>query len=116
MMAGFTVGLKTPSKTVVFVTPQEAKIIHEDQVNCMGCLSACAFSNWSQKEGSTGLRPDPRSFCIQKTLQSSVLTGDVMSELIFAGHHAFRISQDPYYKDGFIPTVHQLIQTLKAEN
>ena len=42
-----------------------------DQVACMGCLSQCRFSNWAQQEPdySTGKRADPRSFCIQKTLQ-----------------------------------------------
>ena len=36
----------------------------------MGCLSACQFSNWAQnEEGTTGKKADPRSFCIQKTLQ-----------------------------------------------
>ncbi len=33
-------------------------------------VSACLFSNWSQNEqGTTGKKADPRSFCIQKTLQ-----------------------------------------------
>ena len=36
----------------------------------MGCLSACLFSNWAQnEEGTTGKKADPRSYCIQKTLQ-----------------------------------------------
>ena len=36
----------------------------------MGCLSACKFCNWScNEEHTTGKPPDPRSFCIQKTLQ-----------------------------------------------
>ena len=41
-----------------------------DQVACMGCLSQCRFSNWSQHEPeySNGKKADPRSFCIQKTL------------------------------------------------
>ena len=45
--------------------------IRTDQINCMGCLSACQFSNWAQNEaGTTGKKADPRSFCIQKTLQA----------------------------------------------
>ncbi len=38
----------------------------------MGCLSQCRFSNWSQHEPdyTNGKKADPRSFCIQKTLQA----------------------------------------------
>ena len=37
----------------------------------MGCLSTCRFSNWAQEEPdfTNGKKADPRSFCIQKTLQ-----------------------------------------------
>jgi NAD(P)H-dependent flavin oxidoreductase YrpB (nitropropane dioxygenase family) len=67
--AGFTTALKTPDNTLIFVTPQKADQIVTDQIECMGCLSACMFSNWAQNEdGSTGKKADPRSFCIQKTL------------------------------------------------
>ena len=67
---GFTEALRTPDSTLIFVTPQRAEQIHRDQIECMGCLSACQFSNWAQnEEGSTGKKADPRSFCIQKTLQ-----------------------------------------------
>ena len=42
------------------VTPEKSAEIRKDQVDCMGCLSACAFSNWSQGEtGTTGKRADP---------------------------------------------------------
>jgi nitronate monooxygenase len=68
---GFTSALKTPDNTLVFVTPGEMKaIIRKDQADCMGCLSQCAFSSWADTEtNSTGRLADPRSFCIQKTLQ-----------------------------------------------
>ena len=34
--------------------------IRNDQINCMGCLSACQFSNWAQnEEGTTGKKADP---------------------------------------------------------
>ena len=69
---GFTEALRTPDSTLIFVTPEQAKEIIADQIACMGCLSACRFSNWSQNEAehTTGKKADPRSFCIQKTLQS----------------------------------------------
>ena len=110
---GYTDVLKTPDNTLIFVTPEEAKTILKDQQDCMGCLSACRFSNWSQEEsGTTGHKADPRSFCIQKTLQSIAHGGDVENELMFAGHGAYRFATDPFYAGGFIPTVKQLVERL----
>ncbi len=110
---GFTTALKTPDSTVVFVTPQQSDQILHDQVDCMGCLSACGFSNWMQNDaGTTGKKADPRSFCIQKTLQAVSHTDDCEHQLMFAGHNAYRFASDPYYKEGFIPTVKQLIERI----
>ncbi|MDE1901145.1 MAG: nitronate monooxygenase [Alphaproteobacteria bacterium] len=110
---GYTQALRTPDSTLVFVTPDDAHQIKTDQANCMGCLSACAFSNWSQNEkGTTGHMPDPRSFCIQKTLQNISHGGDVDNSLMFSGHNAYRFAQDPFYADGFIPTVKQLVERI----
>jgi nitronate monooxygenase len=79
----------------------------------MGCLSACLFSNWAETEsGTTGKLADPRSFCIQKTLQSIAHNGDVEHNLMFAGHNAYRFGSDPFYRDGFIPTVKQLVDRI----
>ncbi len=112
---GFTEAMRTPDTTLIFVAPEKANEILTDQINCMGCLSACRFSNWAQNEqGTTGKKTDPRSFCIQKTLQSISHSGDVDHELMFAGHGAYRFSQDPFYANGFIPTVNQLIERLQT--
>ena len=60
---GFTTALKTPDNTVVFTTPDEAKMIRKDQADCMGCLSHCGFSSWKDHDNnSTGRLADPRSF------------------------------------------------------
>lgn len=110
---GYSDALRTPDSTLIFVKPDQAEEIRRDQVNCMGCLSACAFSNWWQGEtGTTGKRADPRSFCIQKTLQNIAHGNDVEHELMFAGHNAHRFGSDPFYANGFIPTVKQLIDRL----
>jgi len=110
---GFTEALRTPDSTLIFVTPKEAEEIRIDQINCMGCLSACQFSNWAQNEqASTGKKADPRSYCIQKTLQDIAHTDDVENQLMFAGHNAFRFKDDPYYSNGFIPTVRQLVERI----
>jgi nitronate monooxygenase len=111
---GFSEGLRTPDSTVIFVVPERAEIIRRDQIECMGCLSACSFSNWAQGDtGTTGKKADPRSFCIQKTLQNIVHEGEINAELMFAGHNAYRFATDPFYANGFIPTVRQLIDRMK---
>ena len=107
---GFTEALRTPDSTLIFVGPAEAEEIRIDQINCMGCLSACQFSNWAQNENATtGKKTDPRSFCIQKTLQDIAHSDDVEQQLMFAGHNAFRFKDDPFYANGFIPSVKQLV-------
>jgi hypothetical protein len=113
--AGFIEAMRTPDSTLIFVTPQKEAEIRTDQINCMGCLSACLFSNWAQnEEGTTGKKADPRSFCIQKTLQDISHGGDVDTQLMFAGHNAYRFADDPFYANGFIPTVRQLIDRIRT--
>ena len=112
---GFTETLRTPDSTLIFVTPDKANEIRTDQINCMGCLSACQFSNWAENEtGTTGKKADPRSYCIQKTLQAIHLTDDVENQLMFSGHGAYRFAQDPFYSNGFVPTVRQLVERLRS--
>ncbi|MFA7595357.1 MAG: nitronate monooxygenase [Novosphingobium sp.] len=111
--SGYTEALRTPDDTVVFVTPEERMIIREDQAACMGCLSHCGFSSWKDHDDySTGRLADPRSFCIQKTLQDIAHGGDVEQNLMFAGHAAYRFKQDPFYSNNFTPTVKQLVDRI----
>ncbi|MBL6621388.1 MAG: nitronate monooxygenase [Rickettsiales bacterium] len=115
MKSGFSELIKTPDDTVIFVTPESAAEINKDQVDCMGCLTACKFSNWylnEEKKYTTGRKPDPRSFCIQKTLQNIVTSGDVENELMFAGHNAFQFANDDYYNNDFIPTTKELVERI----
>ena len=117
---GFTEAMRTPDSTLIFVTPEKAREITRDQVACMGCLSQCRFSNWSQNspDFSTGKRPDPRSFCIQKTLQTVAHQSDdseaMEKNLMFSGHNAFRFARDPFYSNGFVPTVRQLVERIRT--
>jgi NAD(P)H-dependent flavin oxidoreductase YrpB (nitropropane dioxygenase family) len=112
---GYTDALKTPDETLVFVTPEEKHMIRKDQADCMGCLSQCAFSSWADNEkNTTGRLADPRSFCIQKTLQDIAHGGPVDNNLMFAGHSAFRFKKDPFYSNGFVPTVKQLVERLQT--
>ena len=111
--AGFTNAMKTPDDTLVFVTPEDEKLIRKDQADCMGCLSQCSFSSWADNEkNTTGRLADPRSFCIQKTLQDIAHGGPVEQNLMFAGHAAFRFKSDPFYSNGFVPTVKQLFDRI----
>jgi hypothetical protein len=110
---GFSEAMKTPDETVIFVEPKKAEEIVEDQGNCMGCLSQCRFSNWSEGAvGTTGKRADPRSFCIQKTLQDIAHGGSLEDNLMFSGHNAYKFADDPFYKNGFVPSVRELVERL----
>jgi NAD(P)H-dependent flavin oxidoreductase YrpB (nitropropane dioxygenase family) len=112
---GFTKVLPTPDSTLIFVTPEKAQEIRQDQLNCMGCLSQCLFSNWAANEaGTTGRKADPRSFCIQKTLQEIAHGADPDKHLMFAGHAAYRFAEDPFYDNGFIPTVRELVERIQT--
>ncbi len=110
---GHSEALKTPDNTLVFVTPEDRAIIRQDQSDCMGCLSQCGFSSWADTEtNTTGRLADPRSFCIQKTLQDIAHGGDTEQNLMFGGHSAFRFAKDPFYSNGFVPTVRQLVDRI----
>ncbi|MXV43863.1 nitronate monooxygenase [Saccharibacter sp. 17.LH.SD] len=121
--AGFSEALRTPDETLIFVTPEQARQILKDQASCMGCLSQCRFSNWSQKGPTytTGQPADPRSFCIQKTLQEISHVGEVDEaegerivdhNLIFGGTSAWRFREDPFYANGYVPTVKELVDRI----
>lgn len=117
---GFTQPLLTPDETFIFVNSEKAKEILKDQIDCMGCLSMCRFSNWSQQgpDYTTGYRPDPRSFCIQKTLQiiahakGENASQSIDNNLMFSGTTGWRFSEDSFYNNGFTPTVKELIERI----
>lgn len=110
---GYVDALKTPDNTLVFVGTAERDEIRKDQADCMGCLSHCGFSAWADTDtNSTGRLADPRSFCIQKTLQDIAHGGDTEANLMFGGHSAYRFAQDPFYSNGFVPTVGQLVDRI----
>jgi nitronate monooxygenase len=111
--AGFTEALKTPDDTIIYVTPPSRDTIRQDQKDCMGCLSHCGFSSWKDHDDyTTGRLADPRSFCIQKTLQDIAHGGPIEDNLMFAGHAAYRFKQDPFYSNNFTPTVGQLVDRI----
>lgn len=110
---GHDEGLRTPDDTIVFVSKAERDVIQQDQKDCMGCLSHCGFSSWKDHDDyTTGRLADPRSFCIQKTLQDIAHGGPVQDNLMFAGHAAYRFKQDPFYSNNFTPTVKQLVDRI----
>jgi len=112
---GFDTSMRTPDDTLILVGADEAAEIRQDQKDCMGCLSQCKFSNWSQNPDtnySTGRGADSRSFCIQKSLMNIAHGGSLDDNLMFAGHAAFNFGTDPFYSNGFVPTVKELIERI----
>ncbi len=109
---GFEIAMKTPDSTMIFIGKEEANKIRTGMRDCIGCLSVCQFSGWSQYEG-VKVKADPRSFCIQNTLMDISHGGKVEKNLIFAGQIASRFATDPFYKDGKTPTISELIEQIK---
>ena len=113
LSAGFSDIQETPDGTVVFMTPTEVKQMKEDRASCVGCLSQCQFSTWSRATGTTGKLPDPRTYCIHKTLYDVGHGGSVKDNLLFAGHQVYRFATDPLYRNNFVPSVKELIEKIK---
>lgn len=111
--AGLTEIKETPDSTIVFMTSEDWKQIKTDRAECVGCLSQCQFSTWSQAHGTTGRIPDPRSYCIHKTLYEIGHNGSVKDNLLFAGHQVYRFATDPLYRNG-VPSVKELIEKIKS--
>jgi NAD(P)H-dependent flavin oxidoreductase YrpB (nitropropane dioxygenase family) len=112
---GFTKFVKTPDSTFLFLKPEKAKQIRDDQKNCKGCLAMCGFSSWlerSENNYTTGEIADPRSYCIQKTLQNVILDNDIENQLMFAGSNAFEFSNDPLFNKAEFPSIKELIQQI----
>ncbi|MDG1859384.1 MAG: nitronate monooxygenase [Emcibacteraceae bacterium] len=112
---GFDTSMRTPDDSFILVSDEEAVGIRQDQKDCMGCLSQCKFSNWSQNPDtnySTGRGADPRSFCIQKSLMNIAHGESLEDNLMFAGHSAFNFKTDPFYSNGFVPTVKELMDRI----
>ena len=120
---GFDVPLRTPDNTLVFVTQNQAREIKLAKDECVGCLSTCKLSTWSEnpsKKYSTGKHSDPRVHCIRKGLLGAIQGLDLDNQLIFAGHNSYKSGNDPFYRDEnndlFIPNVKQLIERLMTGN
>lgn len=111
--AGLSVIQETPDQTIVFMTPQDWSQMKADRAGCVGCLSQCQFSTWSRANGTTGKLPDPRTYCIHKTLYEVGHGGSIKDHLLFAGHQVYRFATDPLYRNG-IPSVRELIEKIKS--
>lgn len=110
---GMTVIQETPDQTVVFMSNADWLQMKTDRAECVGCLSQCQFSTWSKANGTTGKLPDPRTYCIHKTLYEVGHGGSIKDHLLFAGHQVYRFATDPLYRNG-IPTVKELIEKIKS--
>lgn len=110
---GMSVVQETPDNTVVFMSESDWQKMKIDRAECVGCLSQCQFSTWSRANGTTGKLPDPRTYCIHKTLYEVGHGGSIKDHLLFAGHQVYRFATDPLYRNG-IPTVKELIDKIKS--
>ncbi len=106
---------KTPDNTIVFISPEDSKKIKKARANCIGCISQCRFSGFSQysESGNTGRLPDPRSFCISESLFNIAHGGDVEEGIMFSGSNGYKFASDELLKDGKLPTVQELINDLE---
>lgn len=113
---GFNKICKTPDNTIIFITKDKHNELKTDIGKCCGCLSQCQFSCWNQstdsKNNTTGKIPDFRKMCIQKALQNAIHNEENNKQLHFAGSEAYRFATDPLYKNGYIPTIKELIENL----
>lgn len=114
--SGKPIAVRTPDSSLVFLSQEENTQIKSDRAACVGCLSACAFSGWSQTQGHLDRLPDVRSFCINKTLTAIAHGESIDHNLMFTGHKGYRFATDPLYQNGHIPTVEELIDALLAGN
>lgn len=105
---------KTPDDTALFITREKFNELKNDVGDCCGCLSQCQFSCWCQNTAgnTTEKVPDFRKFCIQKALQNAIHNGEVEKRLYFAGSEAYRFATDPLYKNGYVPTIKELVDNL----
>ena len=47
-----------------------------------------------------------------RSLQDIAHGGEIHENLMFAGHAAFKFGQGPFYSNGFVPTVKQLVDRI----
>lgn len=111
--AGFTKGVKTPSGTLVFESPEELLEIRKSQRECSGCLSRCLFSGFAQNKDWAPAMTDIRKFCISKALRGTMHSDEVDEYLLFSGRNGYRFAKDEMYRGGHIPTVEELFEAIK---
>ncbi len=115
LACGFKKNLFTPDGAIMFLSDNEFNNIRTDMSNCVGCLAGCKFSGWIDDEEiakSIKSIPDPRSYCIRKTLDDIIHGKSIDENLMFAGSNAYLFAEDPFYANNFIPTVKQLIERI----
>jgi nitronate monooxygenase len=77
---------------------------------CMGCLSPAASPTGrsTSRISPTARRPTRAASASRRRCRTSrtpATTRELENNLMFSGHNAFRFAKDPFYSNGFIPTV-----------
>ena len=105
---GFTAGLPTPMARW-FLCRRRGKADFGRSKACKGCLKGCKFSGWYEVDvnnHSTGITPDPRSFCIFNTLYAASHEDNADNNLLFAGQTVNRFSSDIFTSE-MVPIIFQ---------
>ena len=50
--------------------------------------------------------------CVLTVTSVNLHGGDTDANLMFAGHAAYNFKRDPFYSNGFVPTVKQLVDRI----
>lgn len=108
---GFDTFMFAGSKDKIVLLGANEKVELLDIIKrCVGCLSHCAYSGFTQYDKV--LIPNPTHFCIQDTLQSVAHGGNFDDNLIFVGKNAYRFKDDPFYANARIPTTKELLEAI----
>ena len=46
--------------------------------------------------------------------QMDVKYGDIDHNLMFSGHNCYNFAKDPFYSNGFVPTVKELVERIAS--
>ena len=117
---GFTEALLHPRiQRLIFVTPDKAREILQRSGERAWDASARAgfpIGHSTNRISPPTNAPIRVASASQKTLQDIAHAGDnagtLENNLMFSGHNAFRFAKDPFYSNGFIPTVKQLVERI----
>ena len=115
---GFTEALRTPDSTLIFVaSPKGAgDPRRSDQLHGLSLGAASSRTGRRTRKARPARKPTRAASAFRRRCRRSAIRTMCEVELMFAGHNAYRFARDPYYANGFIPTVRELVDRLRTGN